>query len=379
MPEPTPNKTVPKVNEEQIVNKIVELLNEKGYEYERDARPIICWKFGVKSSRELSLNQKKEVKESLENGSFEKWGMEYKEKVLDKQMDIVKEIEKLHGAPAGIKIDPERNVAVAADNKTPKLQDLNDKAKSDSKTDVEILKPKNDKPAEKNEKKLIKASNLKIDIPAKKSETDKFKTSDVKSKVSKIDLKNNKISLKKAEDKSSEQNIKPVVAVETKKQSPKLKSVLSEKEDTKVVKKSRKTEAKKDPVIEQSVNLAKQEETPVSDQIKESVIEEPKKVDKTVIEKDTAVEEKTVPKGKRYRLTTRGSSENNLAMGLEEAENIVKNKFSEHSSQEEISTASVALVFISLSLLTVSIYTNYLVFMNENFPSWLVFICEMFR
>ena len=45
--------------EEQIVQRIVELLNERGYEYERDARPIIYWKYDVKSSRELTLKQKR--------------------------------------------------------------------------------------------------------------------------------------------------------------------------------------------------------------------------------------------------------------------------------------------------------------------------------
>jgi len=384
MPEPTPNKTVPKVNEEQIVNRIVELLNDKGYEYERDARPIICWKFGVQSSRELSLNQKKEVKESLENGVFEKWGMEYKEKVLDKQMDIVKEIEKLHGAPTDIKIDPKRNVAVAADNNQAK-PGVKDQEKVDSKSDVEILKNKNDKPAKKADKQLIDASNLKIDIPVKKAESDKVKNDkpkvESKSKTSKIDLKNSKISLKKTSGKPTESLDKPVEKVENKKQTAKLKTLSSGKEDTKVVEKYLKTEDKKEATVEQpiSTDVPKQEKPTAV----EKVITESK--DEKVPEQDTAVEDQTVqqtvpvPKGKRYRLTSRGSSENNLAMGLEEAEKIVKNKFSEQSSHEEMSTASVALVFMSLSLLTFSIYTNYLVFMDINFPSWLVFICEMFR
>lgn len=147
--------------EEQIVQRIVELLNERGYEYERDARPIIYWKYDVKSSRELTLEQKQEVLQSLEEGTFEQWGLEYRDKVLNKQMDIVKEIEKMHGAPGKIQIDSERNVAIATDEQEVDDQTAQPSSESDA-TAKESTKDANTDTGNQ-------ASKMKIDLnkPAK--------------------------------------------------------------------------------------------------------------------------------------------------------------------------------------------------------------------
>ncbi|MCD6460210.1 hypothetical protein J7L67_06040 [bacterium] len=384
MPEPTPNKTAAKASEEQIVNRIVELLNERGYEYERDARPIICWKFGVKSSRELSVSQKKEVKESLENGQFEKWGMQYKEQVIDKQMDIVKEIEKLHGAPADIKVDPQRNVAIATDKQSQpdEPEEKIKKIKLQPKNDVDILKTKTDKPPEKTDKKLIGASNIKIDIPAEKAKQDKSETESTKSEIPKIDLKGTKISLKKSSaqplDKQVSQQPEITETVGSAQKTSKPKTVSSIKKDTKVLKKSK--EIKNETILNEPVtsDIPKDDKKTLAAEIKDSIVEHDKSL--TRASQDTVVEDQPAPaaQGKRYRLTTRGSSENNIAMGLEEAKKIVRDKFAENSYNEEFSTASIALLFLSLSFLTLSIYTNYLIYLDENYPSWLVFVCEIF-
>ena len=203
--------------EEQIVQRIVELLNERGYEYERDARPIIYWKYDVKSSRELTVTQKEEVLEALEKGEFEQWGIEYKTKVLDQQMDIVREIEKMNGAPRKIELDSKRNVAVATEVKGDSEKDVPD-AKTQStpvknqadkqkttpskivlkkpstsesssqntndqdvttpdSSQVRLLPKKEDAPKE-DKKKLLKAEQVKLDVKPKSMQETQPKTDD---------------------------------------------------------------------------------------------------------------------------------------------------------------------------------------------------------
>ncbi|MCB1196439.1 hypothetical protein KDK77_09660, partial [bacterium] len=159
--------------EEQIVQRIVELLNEKGYEYERDARPLICWKYNVNSSRDLTMEQKEEVKNALENGTFQKWGEEYKNQVLSNQIDVVKQIEQMASAPEAListkiadqsdvkKQDKKSDSSVKKSTTSTAKKDVEEKI--EAKSDI-LLSPKTkDKEASGKPQKLVESSNIKIE------------------------------------------------------------------------------------------------------------------------------------------------------------------------------------------------------------------------
>ncbi|MDX9702711.1 MAG: hypothetical protein RBU23_06685 [Candidatus Auribacterota bacterium] len=368
--------------EEQIVQRIVELLNERGYEYERDARPIIYWKYDVKSSRELKLAQKEEVLRALENGEFEKWGLEYKTQVLDKQMDIVKEIEKMQGAPAKIELDTERNVAIATEEKTQPSQD-------DAQSVAEKSVPKQVIPAKISLKKTDSA-----DKPSGESETKDADQSD-KKQPRLLSKKEDSTSDQKKKLIKSEQivlDVKPSTA--KKKDAPAKTDVHASSTQTPtadaIMNKIRGA-GEDDPSLKTHVAPA---QDAIKEKIEEQTAQEP--LEKASIQPDTLSPSQTVDiipvedeqaqqvkyKARRYskkdQLTVNTDNETPVGMELSEAERIVQNKFAESYDNEPVSIVSVAMLVLSLSFLGISVYTNIILLMNKDIPAWLANICGLF-
>ncbi len=339
-----PNPAVPaqkttRIDEEHIVQNIVELLNEKGYEYERDARPIICWRYDVVSSRELSYKQKIEVKESLENGEFEKWGLEYKNKVLNEQVNIVDEIKKLDGAPVDINIKVDDKEKKKTDQSKIKINIKNPAKRT---TKVSVSKKKIENLSEPNDEKQIKMSSpsLSADPKKEKDESALLSTSsDSKNEKSKLVQSSPSIKLNALEDKKTEIKLKLV---------------------------------SKDPDAE------------VQDDSVPKVDTQPKKTQtETVAGVDVEPQEKKTESAVKKILTAHdedGISADKLdkidrpKMRIDEAKNIVKERFSVDVEESSLLTSFTLL--LTLILFGFSVYTNYLLLLEKSLPEWLTFICS---
>jgi len=348
----TENVTVNK--EEKIVQRIVELLNEKGYEYERDARPIICWKYNVSSSKELSSQQKEEVKDALENGSFEKWGIEYRNQVLDQQVDIVKQIENLRESTEKIETEIKETIkqAEALDSKKIKIN-LNAKT---TKTEPE---------PNKNEKVTTEpVVDGKISIPA----SERIKISTDKEK----DKKNDKKLME-----SSAITIEP-----------------AEKGKTRIARKikNEKEEAIKEPAVESSVqnkpepenteNIKLKEVEEVNQELPEIAADISIPVQRQDIQDDSVQnyikEEIKIPVSTRDRLKIDNQPNESVKMDIDEAKEIVKNCYAS-KYVEESSLFTTIIVILSLTFFGLSVYINAIILMNKNLPSWLKLICKIFE
>lgn len=342
MAEPNPAvsaKKTTRVDEEQIVQNIVELLNEKGYEYERDARPIICWKYDVVSSRELSYKQKIEVKESLENGEFEKWGLEYKNKVLNEQVNIVDEIKKLDGAPVDINIKVDDAKKKKTDSSKIKIN-IKNPAKRTTRVSVSKNKIENVSGTKDEEQLKTFSAPLSVDPKKEKDEPPLSSTSpDSKNEKSKLMKSSSSIKLNALESKKTEIRLKLV---------------------------------SKDP------------DTEVRDDSVSKVDAQPKKTqNEAVASVDAQPQEKKKESAAKKILTAH--AEDNISadkfdktdrpkMRIDEAKNIVKERFS--ADVEESSLLTSFTLLLTLMLFGFSVYTNYLLLLEKSLPEWLTFICS---
>jgi|GEM_PF-1955939 len=348
----TENVTVNK--EEKIVQRIVELLNEKGYEYERDARPIICWKYNVSSSKELTLQQKEEVRNSLEDGTFEKWGMQYRDQVLNQQVDIVKQIENLRESTD--KIETEINKVVKETEKIDsKKIKLNLGAKSQQTQAVGIQDDTKDEPDDKGSGKIAKPASDRIKIsPDTEKENEK---------------KNDKKLIESAGIK-----IEP-----------------SDKGKTRIAKRIK---FDTDKTLRENQAETPAESEPQTQEVKPDKTEQIQKVfseSETVLLKpsaEPAVQQNAVqpdsdetiklPTSTRDRLKIDNLPNESVKMDIEEAKQIVKNCFVPASVEESAFIPSL-LMILSLSFFGLSIYINFLILMNKNLPSWLKLVCKIFE
>jgi hypothetical protein len=81
---------------------------------------------------------------------------------------------------------------------------------------------------------------------------------------------------------------------------------------------------------------------------------------------------------KKDQLTVSTDNETPVGMELSEAERIVQNKFAESYDDEPLSIVSVAMLVLSLGFLSISVYTNIILLMNQDIPAWLASICGLF-
>ncbi len=361
MAEPNPAvsaKKVSRVDEEQIVQSIVELLNEKGYEYERDARPIICWKYNVVSSRELSYDQKIEVKEALENGSFEKWGLEYRKKVLDEQVDIVDEIKKLDGAPTDItvKIDDEKKKKSEKGKIKINIKDTPKKTTkvSPSKTDPTTEDRKNSADEEKKQLKIPSAP-----LPAKK-EKDGLSSVASKDKKPKLVQPSAGLSVQKDKTDSNTSSGDEKSKLIQSSSSMKLDALGDKKTDIKLKLVSKDPDLKPQDKSDQKID-------PQPMKIQGRMVSVPPQEEKQESAVKKILTEHDSPKDE-INGTARPK------MRIDEARNIVKERFS--SDVEESSLLSSFTLMATLVLFIFSLYTNYLLLTEKSFPEWLIYICN---
>ncbi len=343
MPEITPNSPVQtQATEEQIVQSIVEILNTKGYEYERDVRPIICWKYKVESSRELSLEQKLEVKTSLEDGTFEQWGLEFRKQVIDQDVDIVKQIEQLKDQPSPVSKNISRkNQAeqknVSEDKPSGKISiDLN---KKEPDTPEVKSKPRQ---AKRKTKGSIQTSNKKIAVPDEKI----------------ISIDKNK-SAKTLLDSSTSIKLE---ALNKKNETKDKKVPLKRNTPSQTVDPTSATQPKQESAeqMESSVNTTAIPDTP-----------------QTVADKADADEKVLIARRKKDQLISKADQDPSVKMDFEEAKQIVKDTFAEDLVAENTLVYSIILT-LTLAFFGISIYANILLLMSRDLPSWLKFICNFF-
>lgn len=397
MPELDPKGTLHTADaqsEEQIVQRIVELLNEKGYEYERDVRPIICWKYKVESSRELTLEQKIEVKNALEAGTFEQWGFTYRDTVLSQEVDIVKQIEQLKNVPPPVKQKTEEP-PVTGEKAAPE---------SEKKSKISVKLPKTaakkDEPAPETEEKAA-ATELEKAAPASE-------------KKSKISVKLSKTAAKKDEpapateekaavtepEKPAQDTEKSKIALSS---GPMIKPASSKKDDAKKDKKLiasssiklealKKSDSEKETVSKGEIpssttdaqpaaaaqpSVTQQPAVPASASAETLAVETPAVQEPAA--KPATDEKVLIARRKKEILTTHTDSDQSpVGMDIEEAKRIVKERFSEGIVSKHTVGYSILLT-LSLVFFAVSVYINYLLIANKDLPGWVKFICNFFN
>ncbi|MEW6534691.1 MAG: hypothetical protein AB1454_03590 [Candidatus Auribacterota bacterium] len=352
MPDTSTNITARSAqSEEQIVQKIVELLNERGYEYERDIRPIICWKYNVSSSRELSYDQKIAVKSALENGSFEQWGKEYRQAVLNQEVDILQQIDQLKDTPSPIKLDNKEHAP---------------KAKTAKKETGEAAPKTDDAPAKISVKLKSKA---KTEIPADEpSSTVNASNTDESVGASKIQLPSSAPILTKTEDVAESAPSKKLIDGG----SIKLNALNKSDAD----KKTAKSIQKKDNEALDTQPDAKVTETaqPLSETITSDADATAAKKTLKAVVKDAPV----TSLRKKDQIFENKDNDDKKTMDIEEAKSIVKNKY-QSELHESKSVFAAILLFVAIALFGASLYINIVLITQPDLPEWLKFICNFLK
>lgn len=342
MPETSLGKNNNKMQEEEIVQRIVEILNEKGYEYERDVRPIICWKYGVNSSRELKYDQKMIVKNALEDGTFEQWGIEYRKAVLNQDVDILKQIDDLKDEPSPIQTNVEKpNKSTEKSTATAKQ----DKSKKPSKIALNL------KSADKADEESKQTPALKSDA----SDSNKIKIADSKPLDANADTVPEESVDEQLDKKLLDASGMKLEAIKKSDSSPKTpRAVFKPKEPAQEPAEATSTPVSEMPEPALSESLAAQPVSEESDQVQAAA--SLRKKDHLVSQDNTGV----------------------AGMDYDEARELVKQKY-QKSSKESVSVVSVIVLFAAIILFGVSLYINYLLISQSELPGWLEYVCNFLK
>ena len=346
-------------------------------------------------------------------------------------MDIVREIEKMNGAPSKIELDSSRNVAVATETKEQPVQDKEPDSKdlkkeetvasktktpskislkkdetskaespkdkteekssdSSDKSEVRLLPKKdNDKEAKDQKKPLLKAGQVTLDVKPKQKDVSQDASADKQSeeKAKESDTKSIDISL----PSNKKDDAKQETAIQDKDKAPEPKktatadAIMNQMRGVAQDADAPKTQVAPQEVVAQKVEQQAEQPKDASSVKNEPVtssasITVPQPVDTSSVQDDK--EQKRKFKARRYskkdQLTVNTGNEAPVGMELSEAERIVQNKFSDEYEQESVSIVSVAMLVVSLGFLSVSVYTNMILLMNKDFPGWLASLCNLF-